>query len=140
MSAWAIVLACGKEQEITAGVDVSFLALGDRPMLAHSVQTLQQNELIEGIILVVRKQRVDNALNIVRAYGLKKVQSLVAGTGNRHGNLKKACDQLPDGASAVLVHSGSRPFVEADVITEVIKAGKRYGAAVAAVRSTDAVK
>ena len=140
MSAWAIVLACGKEQEITSGVDVAFLALGDRPVLAHSLLTLQQCELIEGIILVIKKKRVDNALQVVRSYGLQKVKSLVAGTGTRLSNLKKACEQLPDGASAVVVHSVSRPFVEADVITETVKAGKRYGAAVAAVRSTDAVK
>ncbi|MBC8206302.1 MAG: 2-C-methyl-D-erythritol 4-phosphate cytidylyltransferase [Kiritimatiellales bacterium] len=140
MSAWAIVLACGKEQEITAGVDVAFLALGDRPVLAHSLLTLQQCELIEGIILVVKKPRVDNALQVVRSYGLKKVKSLVAGSGTRLSNLKKACEQLPDGASAVVVHSASRPFVDVDVITETVKAGKRYGAAVAAVRCTDAVK
>lgn len=140
MSAWAIVLACGKEQEITSGVDVGFLVLGDRPVLAHSLQTLQQCELIDGIILVIKKQRVDNALQAVRAYGLKKVQSIVAGTGSRISNLKKAYEQLPDSASAVLVHEVSRPFVELNVVTETVKAGKRYGAAVAAVRSTDAVK
>ncbi|MBL7017253.1 MAG: 2-C-methyl-D-erythritol 4-phosphate cytidylyltransferase [Kiritimatiellales bacterium] len=140
MSAWAIVLACGKEQEITSGVDVAFLAIGDRPVLAYSLLTLQQCEQIEGIILVVKKPRVDNALQVVRSYGLKKVRSLVAGSGSRVSNLKKAYEQLPDDASAVLIHAVSRPFVEPDVVAEVIKAGKRYGAAVAAVRSTDAVK
>ena len=140
MSAWAIVLACGKEQEITSGVDVAFLAIGDRPVLAYSLLTLQQCELIDGIILVVKKPRVDNALQVVRSYGLKKVKSLVAGSGSRISNLKKAYEQLPDDVSAVLVHAVSRPFVELDVVTETVKAGKRYGAAVAAVRSTDAVK
>jgi 2-C-methyl-D-erythritol 4-phosphate cytidylyltransferase len=140
MSAWAVVLACGKEQEITPGVDVAFLSLGDLPVLAHSLRTLQENDLIEGIILVVKKQRVDNALQVIRACGLNKVRSLVAGSGTRLSNLKKACEQLPDDATAVLVHGVSRPFVASDVVTEVVKAGKRYGAAVAAYRSTDAVK
>jgi len=140
MSAWAIVLACGKEQEITAGVDVGFLALADRPVLAYSLQTLQGCELVEGIILVIKKQRIDNALQSVRAYGLQKITNIVAGTASRIGNLKKAYEQLPDSASAVLVHTASRPFVELDVVTETIKAGKRYGAAVAAMRSADAVK
>jgi len=140
MSAWAIVLACGKEQEITAGVDVAFLSLGTKPVLAHSLQALQQNDLIEGIVLVVKKPRVDNALQVIRSFGFRKVQSLVAGSGSRLSNLKKAYDQVPDDATAILVHGVCRPFVEGDVITETVKAGKRYGAAVAAVRSTDAVK
>jgi 2-C-methyl-D-erythritol 4-phosphate cytidylyltransferase len=140
MSVWAIVLACGKEQEITPGVDVAFLGLGDRPVLAHSLQTLQHAGSIDGIILAVKKQRVDNALQIVRTYGLKKVRSLVAGSGSRLSNLKKAADQLPDDASIVLVHAASRPFVEESVVAETVKAGKRYGAAVAAYRSPDAIK
>lgn len=140
MSAWAIVLGCGKEQEITAGVDVAFLALGSKPVLAHSLQALQQNDLIEGIVLAVKRERVDNALQIVRSYGLRKVKSLVAGTGTRLSNLKKAMEQVPEEATAVLVHEAARPFVQDEVITETVKAGKRYGAAVAAIRSTDSVK
>ena len=38
------------------------------------------------------------------------------------------------------MHAVSRPFVNDEVVTETIKAGKRYGAAVAALRSSDAVK
>jgi len=140
MSAWAIVLACGKEQEITSGVDVAFLALGDLPVFAHSLRKFQENDLIDGIILVVKKQRIDNVLQIIRACGLNKVKSLVVGSGSRLSNLKKASDELPDNATAVLVHGACRPFVASDVITETVKAGKRYGAAVAAVRSTDAIK
>ncbi len=140
MSVWAVILACGKEQEITSGVDVAFLALGDLPVMAHSLRKFQENDLIDGIILVVKKQRIDNALQVIRACGLNKVKSLVAGSGSRLSNLKKACDQLPDNATAVLVHGVCRPFVDSEVITETVKAGKRYGAAIAAVRSTNAIK
>ncbi len=140
MSAWAIVLACGKEQEIAPGVDVAFLALGSRPVLAHSLQTLEQNSLIDGVVLVVKKERVDSALRMIRQFGCRKVAALVAGGVQRQANLKKAYEQVPEDVSAVLVHESSRPFVNDGVITEVVKAGKRYGAAVAAVKSADPVK
>lgn len=140
MSAWAVVLACGKDLEVGPGVDIPFLTIGPRPVLAYSLQTLQQNDLIDGIILVVKKERVDNALQVVRSFGLRKVKSLVAGSSQRMTNLKKALDQLPDAATVVLIHDAARPFVEDEVITETIKAGKRYGASVAAVRCVDAVK
>ncbi len=140
MSAWAIVLACGKEQEIAQGVDVAFLALGSRPVLAHSLQTLEQNALIEGVVLVVKKEKVDSALRMIRQFGCRKVSALVAGGVQRQANLKKAYDQIPEDALTILVHESSRPFVSDTVITETIKAGKRYGAAVAAVKCTDPVK
>ena len=140
MSVWAIVLACGKEQEIAPGVDVAFLALGNRPVLAHSLQMMEQNALIDGIVLVVKKERVDGTLQMIRQFGCRKVSALVAGGAQRQANLKKAYEQIPDETLAVLVHESSRPFVSDTVITETIKAGKRYGAAVAAVKSSDPVK
>lgn len=140
MSAWAIVLACGKEQELSNGVDTGFLALGPKPVLAYSLQTLQDNDLVEGIIIVMRKERVENTLQMAKAYGLSKVKSLVGGSGQRLGNLKKAYAQVPDGVTAILVHEASRPFVSDEVVTETVKAGKRYGVAVAALKSPDPVK
>jgi len=140
MSAWAIVLACGKDQEIGAGIDVAFLTLGSRPIVARSIQTLEQNPLIEGIILVVRKERVDSALHTVRSFGCRKISAIVAGGPIRLTNLKNAMEKVPDDATAVLIHEATRPFVTDEVVAETIKAGKRYGAAVAAVKSPDAVK
>jgi 2-C-methyl-D-erythritol 4-phosphate cytidylyltransferase len=140
MSAWAIVLACGKDQEIGAGIDVAFLALGSRPVVARSIQTLEQNPLIEGIILVVRKERVDTALHTVRSFGCRKISAIVAGGSMRLTNLKSALEKLPEEATAVLIHEASRPFLTDEIITETIKAGKRYGAAIAAVKSSEAVK
>ena len=140
MSAWAIVLACGKDQEIGAGVDVAFLALGSRPVVARSIQTLEQNPLIDGIVLVVKKERVDSALHTVRSFGCRKISAIVAGGPMRLNNLKSALERIPDDATAVLIHEAARPFLDDEVITETIKAGKRYGAAVAAVKSSDAVK
>ncbi len=140
MSTWVIVLACGKEQEIASGVDVAFLALGNRPVLAHSLQTLEQNPLIDGIVMAVKKERIDSTLQMIRQFGCRKVSAIVAGGAQRQANLKKAYDQIPEDALTILVHESSRPFVSDTVITETIKAGKRYGAAVAAVKSADPVK
>ena len=140
MSAWAIVLACGKDQEIGSGVDVAFLALGSRPVVARSIQTLEQNPLIEGIILVVRKERVDSAMHTVRSFGCRKISAIVAGGPARLTNLKNALERVPDDATAVLIHEATRPFLNDEIITETIKAGKRYGAAIAAVKSADGVK
>jgi 2-C-methyl-D-erythritol 4-phosphate cytidylyltransferase len=140
MSTWAIVLACGKEDEISSGVDVAFLALGSRPIISRSLQTLEQNEMVDGIVLVVKKERVDTALHVVRSFGCRKISAIVAGGSVRLTNLKNAFAQLPDDAGSILIHDSSRPFVTDDVVTETIKAGKRYGAAVAASRSVDSVK
>ncbi len=140
MSTWAIVLACGKEQEITTGVDVAFLALGSRPILSRSLQMLEQNSLVDGVVLVVKKERVDSALHLIRSFGCRKIGSIIMGGAVRLTNLKNAYARLPDDANTILIHDSSRPFVTDQIITDTVKAGKRYGAAVAAARSVDAIK
>jgi len=120
MSAWAVVLACGKDQEIGSSIDVAFLALGSRPVVARSIQTLEQNPLVEGIILVVRKERVDSALHTVRSFGCRKISAIVAGGPGRLTNLKNALEKIPEDATAVLIHEAARPFLSDEIITETI--------------------
>lgn len=140
MSTWAIVLACGKEQEIGPGVDVAFLALGSRPILSRSLQTLEQNQMVDGIVLVVRRERIDAAVHLIRSFGWRKISAVVAGGPSRLSNLRDAAAQVPARAMTVLVHDSSRPFVSGETIEETVKAGRRYGAAVAGYPCVDAVK
>ncbi|MFA5688683.1 MAG: 2-C-methyl-D-erythritol 4-phosphate cytidylyltransferase [Kiritimatiellales bacterium] len=140
MATWAIVLACGKEQEISPGTDVAFLALGSRPILSRSLQILEQNSEIAGIVVVVKKDRIDTTLHLIRSFGCRKISAIVAGGSVRLTNLKNAYAQVPDSATLVVVHDASRPFVTDQIVTDSVKAAKRYGAAVTAARSVDAVK
>ena len=140
MSTWAIVLAVGKDQEIATGADTAFMAMSDRPVLAYSLAKLEACPLVDGIILVISKAKVDVTLKMVRQFGVTKVKSIVGGGAGRLASLKKAMGQLPERANAIMIHEASRPFVSQDVLVETIKAGKRYGAAVAAMKSLDAVK
>jgi 2-C-methyl-D-erythritol 4-phosphate cytidylyltransferase len=47
---------------------------------------------------------------------------------------------MPEHASMIVVHEASRPFVTTDVLEETVKAGKRYGCAIAAHQLSDAAK
>lgn len=140
MSTWAIVLACGKEQEIGQGVDVAFLTLGSRPVLSRSLQTLEQNPDVDGVVLVVRKERIETAIQVIRFFGCRKIMAVVAGGSIRLRNLKDAYERVPSQATAIMVHDSARPFISSETVSETIKAGRRYGAAVAAVPCPDAVK
>jgi 2-C-methyl-D-erythritol 4-phosphate cytidylyltransferase len=48
--------------------------------------------------------------------------------------------ELDDEARIVVVHDGARPCVTPELISETVKAAKRYGSGVAAVKITDTVK
>ena len=140
MNTLAIVIACGKEEELSPGTETAFLPLGDVPMLALTLKTMQATPSIDGIIVAVGKARTDAAVHLVKRYGCTKVQGIVIGGVNRLSTLRTVFSKMPESASVIVVHEASRPFVAIDVLEETIKAAKRYGCAIAAHRLSDAVK
>lgn len=136
----AIVIACGKEEELSSGTETAFLTLGDRPVLAHSLRTFHESAAVDSIIVVVGKDRVDSTVQMVRRFGCTKVRGIVVGGVNRLSSLRAVFSKLPEPVSTVIIHESSRPFVTPEVIAETVKAAKRYGCAIAAHKIPDAIK
>lgn len=140
MNTLAIIIACGKEEQIASGTDTAFLSLGNSPVIVHSLRAFQECDAVEAIILAVPKDRVDATLQVVRRFGCTKVRGIVAGASGRMNTLRKVYAKLPEPANTIVIHEASRPFVTPEVIEETVKASKRYGCAIAAHRIQDAVK
>lgn len=140
MNTLAIVIACGKEEEISSGTETAFLTLGNEPMLALTLKTMQATPSIDGIIVAVGKSRADAAVHLIKRYGCTKVRGIVIGGVTRLSTLRTVFSKMPEPAAVIVIHEASRPFVQIDVLEETIKAGKRYGCAIAAHRLPDAVK
>jgi 2-C-methyl-D-erythritol 4-phosphate cytidylyltransferase len=140
MNTLAIVIACGKEEEITRGTETAFLTMGNLPVLAHSLKTLQNSNMVDGFIIACAKDRVDSCMQVAQRFGYTKLRGIVIGGVNRLSTLRAVISKLPEKVPVVIVHEASRPFVTDEVITEAVKATKRYGCAIAAHKLQDATK
>jgi 2-C-methyl-D-erythritol 4-phosphate cytidylyltransferase len=138
---WSIIIASGKsEQILSTGADVAFLGLGDKPVIAHSLQAMEECDEIDGVIVVVPKERMNKVLPLVQMFGFNKLRRIVAGTSARLSSLQAGMKELDDDVSIVVVHEVSRPFVRPQVISESVRVAKRYGCAVVANQINDAIK
>jgi len=140
MNTLAIIIACGKEEELVPGTETAFLSLGNRPVLAHSLRVFEESASIDSIIVAISKERVDSAVQVIKRFGCTKVSGIVVGGVNRLSTLRTVFAKMPESATTVVVHEASRPFVSLDAIGEVVKASKRYGCAIAAHKLPDSVK
>ncbi len=140
MSTLAIIIACGKEEEIVSGTEVAFLSMGSRPVLAHSLKTFHESAVVDEIIVVVSKERVEGSLQVIKRFGFTKVRGVVIGGVNRLSSLRTVFSKISKPASIIILHEASRPFVSDNVIVETVKAAKRYGSSIAAHKLPDAVK
>jgi len=137
---FGIIVAAGKSERMGADVDKAFLSLGTRPVLMYSLQAFEQCPLIDGVILVVRKDRLDAARGMIQMFGFSKVRKVVAGGASRQLSVMLGLDELKEDVKIVAVHDGARPCVTPALIEETILSAKRQGTGVAAVKVTDTIK
>jgi len=137
---YGVVVAAGRSERMAAKVDKAFLSLGSKPVLAYSLQAFEKCPDIDGIVLVVRRDRVDAARGMARMFGCSKVKRVVAGGAQRQSSVENGLAPLSEDVRIVAVHDGARPCVTPELISETIRAAKRYGSGVAAIKITDTVK
>jgi 2-C-methyl-D-erythritol 4-phosphate cytidylyltransferase len=140
MSVMAIVMACGREEEITPGVEVAFLPLGSGPILSHSLRVLEKSSSIDRVVVVVCKDRVDSTIQMIKRFGFTKVYGVVIGGVNRLSSLRTVFSKIKTDPSIVVIHEASRPFLSSKVLAETVKSARRYGCSIAAHRIPDATK
>ena len=137
---FAVIVAAGKSERMGPSVDKAFLSLGTKPVLAYSIMAFERCPDIDGVILVVRSDRVAAAQAMAQMFGCAKVKKVVAGGPKRQVSVANGLAELNDDVKIVSVHDGARPCVTPELISETIKSAKRYGSGVAAVKITDTVK
>lgn len=132
-NAWAVILACGKSEQIAPDVDTAFLQLGEQPILAHSLIAFERCQEISGIVVVAAKDRLESVVGMARMYGTPKLKKIVGGAIQKTSSIKAGINALEDEAPTIIViHEASQPCVTPHVISETIKGAKRYGVAAAA--------
>ena len=135
-----VIVAAGKSERMGPGIDKAFLSLGARPVLAWSLLAFERCSDINRVVLVVRKERVETALGLVRMFGLSKVAKVVAGGATRQASVLRGLEALGDETLLVAVHDGSRPCVTPELIARTVQSAKRCGSGVAAVKVVDTLK
>ncbi len=136
----ALVPAAGVGARMNAASAKPLLALKARPIVLYALETLQQHPLIEEIVLIFHKERLEEARALVKRYKLSKVVRVIAGGATRKDSVRNGLEVVPHRTELVVIHDGVRPFVDEASITRVIEAAREGGAAVLGVPVKATVK
>ena len=137
---WGVIIACGKDEQLSEGTDIGFLGMGNRPALAYSLRAMERSPEVDGVMVVARKERMDSVVSMVNLFGFTKVRKVVAGASSRKASLQSVLKNLDTDVSVICIHEASRPCLDVDVLSDVIKSAKRYGCGVAAARLIDPLR
>jgi len=118
-----------------------FISLSGKPVIAHSILTLEKSALVTNIIVVVPENWVEHTRReVVEKFNLKKVFNVVSGGNERQESVLRGLKAVPDKPDVVVVHDGVRPFVTLELVEEVITKAFESGGAIAAIPATDTIK
>ena len=134
----AIIVAGGSSQRM--GFDKLLALLGDRPVLAHTIDAFERTDSVREIILVARAERVGEFEELVRQTDFKKVRRVVAGGKHRQDSVRAGLENVATDATFVAVHDAARPLVTPEQIESVFALAREHGAAALAEPVTDTLK
>ena len=138
-AAWGLVMATGKAEQISSEIETAFLYLNDRTVLAHSLSAFMHCADIDGIVVVVSRERAESVLGMVQMFGFSKVKKIVVGGARRAASMAAGLEHVDEDVEWVCVHDASRPMIKPDLVAETVKCAKRHGSGVAAMEIPDAV-
>jgi len=141
MKADTIIVSAGKGHRFIKGKKKQFYLLGDKPILAHTLDKFENCSLIRSILLVVGQEDMDYCLKeIVEKYRYRKISQVIPGGKVRQDSVKSGIDRLPKDSDITVIHDGVRPFVTNGMIEESIRSAVECQAVVMAMPVKETVK
>jgi 2-C-methyl-D-erythritol 4-phosphate cytidylyltransferase len=134
----AIIAAGGSSQRM--GFDKLLALLGDKAVLAHTIDAFERTDSVSEIILVARAKRVTEFEGLVRESDFKKVRRVVAGGKHRQDSVRAGLESIDARANYIAVHDAARPLVMPGQIERVLAMAREHGAAALAEPVTDTLK
>ncbi len=118
-----------------------FLTLGDKPILAHTIEKFEKCGLIHEIILVVPEDYLEYCSQaIVDKYSFAKIKRVVCGGKERFDSVYLGLKACPNNTSIVAIHDGVRPLISSEKISDSIKLCQQKKAVILAVPPKDTIK
>ncbi|MEY2572788.1 MAG: 2-C-methyl-D-erythritol 4-phosphate cytidylyltransferase [Verrucomicrobiota bacterium] len=134
----AIIVAAGNSQRM--GFDKLLALLGDKPVLAHTIDAFERTASVNEIILVARPDRLREFEELVRQNNFEKVGRVIAGGEQRQDSVSAGLEQLNAAATFVAVHDAARPLVTPEQIERLLELARQHGGAALAEPITNTVK
>jgi 2-C-methyl-D-erythritol 4-phosphate cytidylyltransferase len=146
MKVIAIIPAAGLGTRMTSGgkrahLSKQFFEIDGAPILTHTLRVFARNQQISHIMVALRGNEIERFARQLEKDRLGAKVGLVEGGEHRQESVANALASLKAAEDdIVLVHDAVRPFVDDEVIANVIRGVEKHGAAIAGLPAVDTIK
>ncbi|HET8606405.1 MAG TPA: 2-C-methyl-D-erythritol 4-phosphate cytidylyltransferase [Gaiellaceae bacterium] len=121
MSVWAVLVAAGRGERLGDERPKAFARLGDRVLLAESLERLDASEWVEAIVVVAPPEWEEAVIVLAEELAAGKVAASVTGGATRAASVRAGLAEVPEEAAVVLVHDAARPLLPDEVVGRVLQ-------------------
>lgn len=138
----AVITAGGSGLRMNSDKRKQYIEIGNKPILAHSINKFCITPEIDEIILTAPAEDILFVKeNIVQKYNFTKVSQILPGGRTRQESVNNALINIKaDENDIILIHDGVRPFVSHEMIIDCINGLKNSDGAAAGIRPVDTIK
>ena len=134
-----VVVAAGRGLRAGAGLPKQFRPIGGVPMLLRAVRPFLIHPEVRTVVVVLPAESVFAPPDWLGSLVGERFR-IVAGGAERIDSVEAGLEACGLEVGVILVHDGSRPFVDAGVVNAVIAEAQAGRGAIAAVPVTDTLK
>lgn len=136
----AIIPAAGAGTRTGHRTPKQFLRLAAAPILTVTVGRFARHPAVAAVVVVAPARHLRHAERLLRGLSRRVPLAVVAGGPQRQDSVRLGLLAAPVDAEIVLVHDAVRPFVTPALISAVVDAARRDGAAICALPLKETVK
>lgn len=142
MKVFAIITAGGSGIRMNAGVRKQYINIGNKPILAHTLNKFNITDGIDEILLTVPQDDIETVRsNIIDRYHFTKTINIMAGGNERQDSVYRALKNIQaSDDDIVLIHDGVRPFISHEIILNCISSLEGSDGSVVAIKPVNTIK
>lgn|SRR5574344_837666 len=134
-----IIVAGGSGSRMGAAIPKQFIAIGDKPILMHTIDCFTKFDIEINIIVVLPDNQIDNWKQLCDKHKFATKHTIVAGGNTRFQSVKNGLSAI-DNSGLVGVHDGVRPFVSQSTLNNCYADAQQFENAIPVCDSVESVR
>ena len=145
MKIHSILLAGGSSDRFNNEENKVYFPIGGKPALSWALETLDNSDKVDSILLVVRDEDWKKTNNVIELVNPKKLSGVTIGGNTRHESEYQGLTYLKERPDVneedlILIHDGARPLLPDYLLDELINVAIKYGASAPGNNSNNLMK
>ena len=136
----ALIAASGTGSRVGREIPKQFIIVGGKPIFLYSVLAFQNNQKIDNIIIITKKEYFNQVDFWCKKFNVTKLKGVIEGGNTRQESILNGLNAIKDFSNEydrVLIHDAARPLLNEKIINDNISALDFSKAVCTAIKASD---